>query len=767
MEYGATPGSSDARRLVGGRFHLLARLGSGAAGAVWRAIDAQSGEEVALKLLHDAGSNATRLARFEREAELTRAIDHPGIVRVLDAGFVGEDTPFIAYELIEGAHTLAQVLPLAGLRRRVELVRDVARAAGAAHARGVVHRDLKAENVLVDAAGQIRVADFGLAGAEGLERLTRTGTLLGTPLSMAPEQLRGSAVGPPTDVWALGVLLYQALTGQSPFNGASWPELAASIAAARPAPPRQVVPDVPPELEAICLGALQVDPGSRPADGEALARQLDGWLLLVASTASGIEPPGPAPASQVAARWPLLLLLLAAAPWLVLGLTRGARPDLPAAAIEASGQVPAGEVPASEGPVLSAAPPGAGQPASSAPVTGPDPGTPSRVELQRAAEGGDVAAMFALGEALRDGREGRVLLEPALEWFRRAAERGHPAAMRMLGVAFRDGRGVARDLELAQDWLERAFQARDVEAACELGLLFELGRKDDGRAVEWYRRATEAGSARGRCFLGVMTEHGRGVTKDPPAALEHYARAAEGGYARAAVWRGLCLEFGRQGVERDRKAAVDWYRRAAEMGDAQGMRRWGLALRLGRGVEKDLTAAARWFLRAAEAGDVESMRHTGDAYDDAIGVARDQALAEHWYRRAVELGDVPATNNLGVMLSRAGRHGEALDLFRRAAEGGDRAAMKNLGVSLRDGNGGREKDPRAALPWLRRSAEAGYPDGMLELGRLLRDGPQDLRDPAEARRWLERAADEGSAAARDELAREAQPRQTPQDGRRE
>jgi serine/threonine protein kinase len=173
-----------------GPFTLLAPLGRGAMGAVWRARDRRTGQEVALKLAHGA-LDEVRRERFLREGRIAAALSHPGLVAIRDVGEVpagqpGAGAPYVAYELVEGARTLDAALAGAPLRRRVELVRDAARALGAAHARGVVHRDVKPQNVLVDGQGRARVADFGLALGSDLERLTRTGAMVGTPPTWRP-----------------------------------------------------------------------------------------------------------------------------------------------------------------------------------------------------------------------------------------------------------------------------------------------------------------------------------------------------------------------------------------------------------------------------------------------------------------------------------------------------------------------------------------------------------------------------------------------------
>ena len=174
------------------------------------------------------------------------SLQHPGIVRVFSSG-EHRGSPYLVLELVEGGRTLVDAFANARPETRAMLVLEVAQAVAHAHAAQVVHRDLKPANVLVDPEGRPKVCDFGLASARDVERLTRTGSVMGTPQYMSPEQItgKGHRVGPPADVWALAVLLYEALTGTLPFNGRSMVELAGQITRAKPAPlhtPRRADP---------------------------------------------------------------------------------------------------------------------------------------------------------------------------------------------------------------------------------------------------------------------------------------------------------------------------------------------------------------------------------------------------------------------------------------------------------------------------------------------------------------------------------------------
>lgn len=243
---------------------------------VYRARDLRMDRLVALKVLHERAS-PERLARLRREGQLTANLQHPGIVRIHSAGDL-DGQPWLAYEVVEGARTLDQAVEGLGLRERVCLVREVAAAIGHAHEHGVIHRDIKAENVLVDVSGRARVIDFGIAYQDQAETLSKTGGLLGTPFAMAPEQFGRGRVGPPADVWALGVLLYEALTGEQPFAGESLLQLAAQVEAAEVTPPSELSPEVPPELSVICLSCLQREPEDRYPNAGSLALDLEAWL---------------------------------------------------------------------------------------------------------------------------------------------------------------------------------------------------------------------------------------------------------------------------------------------------------------------------------------------------------------------------------------------------------------------------------------------------------------------------------------------------------
>ncbi|MEZ6184977.1 MAG: protein kinase [Planctomycetota bacterium] len=289
------------------RYRLEDLLGQGGMGAVYRARDLQSLEPVAVKLLHLPSQRARE--RMLREIRALAALDHRGIVRVRDAG-AHEGSPFVVLDFVQG-ETLTDRVNREGPCTSfvaAELARDLAEALDHAHARGVVHRDVKPDNVLVDAGGAPRLTDFGLSTQthEEQERLTQSGALLGTPGFLAPEQAEGrrDAIGPLSDVYGVGGVLYFALTGRPPITGTSLHEVVAATCHKKPQPPQELNPEVDPRLAKVCLRCLEKAPEARYPSAEALAQALDevlttprravggGWLWLGLGLAGGLAVGG-------------------------------------------------------------------------------------------------------------------------------------------------------------------------------------------------------------------------------------------------------------------------------------------------------------------------------------------------------------------------------------------------------------------------------------------------------------------------------------------
>ena len=251
-----------------GPYRVLEKLGVGGMGEVYRGTDTRLGREVAIKILPVATASSDALARFEREGRAIATLNHPNICTLFD---VGSDAgrPYLVMELLAGA-TLHQVLAAGPLPVGALLDHAIALADGlqAAHARGIIHRDLKPANVFVTEQGTIKILDFGLAKADGDHHdeartidaaLTGPGTTLGTLSYMSPEQLRGGAVDTRTDLFSLGLVLYEMATGQRAFGGKTGAEVSAAILHEAPVSPKSLRPEIPDKLEDIILKALEKD----------------------------------------------------------------------------------------------------------------------------------------------------------------------------------------------------------------------------------------------------------------------------------------------------------------------------------------------------------------------------------------------------------------------------------------------------------------------------------------------------------------------------
>jgi len=267
-----------------GRYVVRALLGEGSMGRVWRAVDPETGREVAIKTLKEAfARDATAMKRFCREAEAVGRFDHPGLVSVLD---VGED--FIVLELVEGESLAARLARQGALPPPVAIpiLAGVAEALDHIHARGVVHRDVKPSNVIVGPGGAVKLTDFGIAHLTWAP-MTRTGELIGSPAYMAPEQIVLGEVEPASDIYALGVVAYEVLTGRRALGeGKGLGELLLKIAFG-PAPSvREARPDLPAVVDAVLAKALAKDPAERFPSAR----------MLVATLAVALrDPAGPAP----------------------------------------------------------------------------------------------------------------------------------------------------------------------------------------------------------------------------------------------------------------------------------------------------------------------------------------------------------------------------------------------------------------------------------------------------------------------------------------
>ncbi|MFG2997691.1 protein kinase [Streptomyces sp. NPDC048340] len=326
-------------RLIGDRYQLATILGQGGMGQVWTAYDRRLDRRVAVKLLRPdkvagPGSVAEELRRrFVRECRVTAQVDHPGLVTVHDAGSDGDEL-YLVMQHVEGtdlADHLARHDPYPW-PWAVSVVAQLCSVLSAVHAVPIVHRDLKPRNVMVRPDGTLSVLDLGVASVMETDttRLTSTGSPIGSPAYMAPEQAMGGAVGPYTDLYALGVVLYELLSGNVPFAGSTALGVLHRHLYEPPVPVRRLRPEVPHQLEAVLLHLLAKDPQDRPASAQEVYEALAPLLPKHGTPAGPLDPTRPFLRPQ--APWPDRAQVVPPQPT---APPAPARPDVPAAVEEA------------------------------------------------------------------------------------------------------------------------------------------------------------------------------------------------------------------------------------------------------------------------------------------------------------------------------------------------------------------------------------------------------------------------------------------------
>jgi TolB-like protein/tetratricopeptide (TPR) repeat protein len=336
-----------------GHYRLVEKIGEGGMGVIWKALDTELGRDVALKFLPESlAGDAERLARFKREATTLARMNHPNIVTIHSIEESG-GVRFLTMELVEG-QTLSDCIPEGGMgiARLLELAIPLADALSSAHERGITHRDLKPANVMVDDDGRVKVLDFGLAkvrqdrGSLDASRsetgVTREGDLVGTIRYMAPEQLDGQPADARSDIFSMGVILYEMATGGRPFHGAGLASLMSSILNDDPPPMSGTREDLPGDLGRIARHCLQKDPEQRYQTAKGLRNEL---TELAADLATGRVPRvREAPVAARPWKWILTAAVLVAAiagAWNLRGLLTGTATDAPAVLVlpfEARGQ---------------------------------------------------------------------------------------------------------------------------------------------------------------------------------------------------------------------------------------------------------------------------------------------------------------------------------------------------------------------------------------------------------------------------------------------
>ncbi|MBI4575359.1 MAG: protein kinase [Planctomycetes bacterium] len=654
-----------------GRYELAGELGRGAMGVVYRAVDPELGRPVAIKVLSGgARGGEERVERFRREARAAARIAHPNVVRVHDVGtWLG--APWFAMDLVEG-DSLSARIPEGGVadpRSGAALMAKVARAVHHLHGEGIVHRDLKPSNILVDAAGEPHVTDLGLAAdLRDRRELTQAGAVLGTPAYMSPEQCRASRdVDARADVWALGAVLHQVLTGRPPFGGETDTEVLRAVLQDDPPPVRRLRPGLPRDAGSVVDRALEKEPARRYPDALALAEDME---RLARGDPVQARPRGPiARAARRVARRPRTVLaatlaaaLLGASAW---GLHRQARhEEARSAVVEGRSQLLAGrpdEAVGTAGRALDAA-----------------PGLPEALALRaeaHAAAGRHELSLGDLGPLLPADADGRLHL--ALSTSLRALGRLDEAEEARREARVRAG--------------PAAFDAATAELRGEARAALQERRAVDARSLaeRLIEREPEDVEARAICTRAILAGEG-GDKVRARAALGHarVVAAARPEDPSAALHLGICLVYTGEPVE-----GRDGLRRAYDL-DPERMGGWD-------GFFYHYNHSVMYSFEGAEDRDARKV----PLFEWAIAHNRTNSTHNRTWSHL----------HLAHSLRRLGRLDEALEQFRRAEEGDDPGYA--FFVHKEEGDHWRELgDPGRARELYQRVVDrtAGLPEGTLE-----------------------------------------------------
>jgi eukaryotic-like serine/threonine-protein kinase len=722
-----------------GDYELTGRLGEGGAGSVFLARHPQLGYEVAIKVpLGGVTTSDRHRERFAREADALAKLRHPGLVDVVDRG-LERGQPWFAMRRVRG-RDLSECLEDRVLREAeaFDLASQLADALGAAHAVGVLHRDLKPDNVIRTTEGRYVVTDFGLAKDLEVERsveLSKTGHASGTPGFWAPEQATGQPTSPATDVYGIGATVYAALTGEPPIEADSFLE---AVLAAKQQKPKSLSGHgiKAPRLEPILRRCLEKDPAARYPDLASLRDALD--LASLSSVHSGPSP------VLIGAVLSLALVGGSALTGVLLfedeGLDPGAEPTREVATLSPSAGPSASESPLPSPPPTASPSPAAPSPRSEA--TAPELAAEGRrlleegetnlglAKLNEAWIRGDLQSGMLLAEIYHEGRGVLPDRVVARDLYRRAADRGHGPAMIALGRSLH-----RRSPKEARAWFRQALEAGETAAAylglADVARLRAESERDLARARGLYEQAGKAGAGADAGYGLALTIMNRD-RDEGTRILRAVTLEARHEKARVAL---AGLLAGSSDPE-ERHESVRLLQEGADAGQGTCWAQLGVLCQRGNEfVDKDPDKALRCFANAVKLGAVEGLISMARVFpNDPKGL--------EFLERAVALEEPRAQLELGRRRIKAGKIQEGVALIQEAGKAQHPQALGLLAEFYEQGRYVKANLSRSD-DLLERAARAGDPTASHNLGLQYRFGKRRPKDLGMAELCFERAAAQG------------------------
>ena len=627
-----------------GQYEIRDLLGEGGIGKVYGAFDTVLQREVAIKTLRpELLSDTNFVERFRAEATSLARLNHPNITTLYSLVPDGNNLCMVM-ERVRG-HTVDDILrkrhaPLA-VRESLAIIAQAADGLAYAHSLGVIHRDIKPSNMMIGENGVLKIMDFGIARVRGSQRLTRSGSIVGTLAYMAPEQLRGDEGNEASDLYSLAIVLYEMLSGAPPFSADTDYDL---MQAQIQQKPDRLVPRVPgldAGVENAVLRALSKKPEQRFPSMRAFSDALGATSLrmdapkilhndtrLIEAAAAPLVAPSPPPASN----W-----FSALSPPMRAGAIGGAAVVILALGgltyVMLESPKPAAKVATAAGPAAAAQQKGQTTTAAL---------TPSQ---------------SAAGVTAHPAAPFNVATAP-LSDITAAADRGDPEAQNALGVKYARGEdGLARDDTKAVEWYRNAAGQGLAKAETNLGDMYFYGRgglsKSYLDALSWYLKAAQQDWPDAEFRLGVMYEKGLGTEKDVQRAVKYYRAAASHDYPDAENVLGSLYATGDDGVQQDSDEAAIWFKKAAAQGFAKAQKNLGDMYFFGRGQDKDYKQAMLWYAKAADQNFADAQFRLGYMNEKGLGTDANDQLAGDFYQKAVRNGSVEAQRALDRLSAKA------------------------------------------------------------------------------------------------------------------
>ncbi|MBP7862134.1 SEL1-like repeat protein [bacterium] len=605
--------------LISGRYQIEKEIGRGGMGVVYQALQLGLDRKVALKmLLNDLSKDDIGWKRFEVEAKAASSLNHPNIIKIYEYAVSEFGLPYMVMDFVEG-ESLADLLDKQHkltAKQALPLFVEIANALNHAHKRNVVHRDLKPSNIMLiknddeetdnqEVELKPLILDFGIAkiftqSGKAALNLTKTGEVFGSPLYMSPEQCMGQPLDPRSDIYSLGCILYQALSGDTPIKGENFLNVLFNHMNAKPQSLDSVSLKIPEQLVEVIYKCLSKSPSDRY---ETMA-QLKSDLIFINSQLNELESPAPCETSIPFESSEIL--------------------DLEKSLLEDKTINVTDEIDATS-------------------AKGEQPNSEYIKKIIASAKSGNLEAQFDLGWAYEIGDEIETDLRMAFHWIKSAAEGGHSKAMHKIGYMYENEIGTAKNEKRAFEWYKKAADAGELQGERDLGYCYRYGvgvEEDLDLAFFWSSKAAQNGDVTSQCSLGDFFLHGFMGEVNKAKAIEWYTLAADQNDVFSQ--RSLGNIYLNEPEFLDPTRGVMWLEQAAEQGLANAQFDLAMLYKRGKNVKVDQEKYLNWLLCAAEQKHKDAVIEASSHYFMRRREGKNLSHALHWLKLASDLGDEQA-----------------------------------------------------------------------------------------------------------------------------